>query len=254
MEDGMSKPKLAAIGDNNPPEPINEAYEAARVQIEDLYSEMLLWLDGEPITNQAQANDVAELIDRMLKATKAAETAKGVEKRPHLDANTAIEARYKPLVTKGEQAVKVAKAAQAKYLKMLQDEQRKVADEAAKRARDEADAAAKAAREAAQSGNLAQAEEAEALIEQAQASAAEAKMLDGLKAQAKGDGAARSIGLRTVWTVKEVTDPIALMRHYWPQPHRQAEIAAFMFDMARKDVRGGARAIPGVLIVEDQIV
>lgn len=234
------------IGDNQPPEPINQAYEDARVEVEELYDQMKDWLDGEPVTNQAQANDLSRLIDKMRKAKKRAEDAKGEEKRPHLDANIAIEARYKPLVSKAETAVKVALRVQGDYLNEQDRIQRELAQRVAAEARAAAEAAAAAAQAATVAGNLSAREDAEEQIDAAASLVAEAKMLSGLKANAKGEDMTRAVGLVEVWSATMV-DPSLALRTYWthPNPEYRRQIEALAQNFADKDVRGGARTIPG---------
>jgi hypothetical protein len=246
--------KVAQMGDNQPPEPINQAYEDARVEVEELYDQMKDWLDGEPVTNQAQANDLSRLIDKMRKAKKRAEDAKGEEKRPHLDANIAIEARYKPLVSKAETAVKVALRVQGDYLNEQDRIQRELAQRVAAEARAAAEAAAAAAQAATVAGNLSAREDAEEQIDAAASLVAEAKMLSGLKANAKGEDMTRAVGLVTTYTPIMIDGPAAL-RHYWthPNPNYRKQIEELAIKFAGADVRGGARAIPGFRIDEEKV-
>ena len=52
---------IATIGDNNPPEPINTAYEAIKRDIDDLFETAQGFLDGDPIENQETADLVNKL-------------------------------------------------------------------------------------------------------------------------------------------------------------------------------------------------
>lgn len=238
--------RAAAKTMSNAPDP----FEACKIEIDDLYDEARNWLDGTPIKSQAEANDVASLIDRFGQAWKAADHARDAEKRPHMEAANAVQAKYNPLLKRADDAKRTAKSAVTAY----QVELRKAQEEIARATRAEADrvaaeaiAAAKAANAAA---DLTAREDAEAKIEEAQRLAAIAKVAEQAKPQAKSAFGGRALGLKSVWT-PTLTDGVLLMRHYWVRPERRAEIEAFMLDMARKDVRAGARSIPGVEITED---
>ena len=239
----------AEANSNAPTDP----FDTHKADIEDLYDEAKNWLDGQAIENAGQADDVASLIDRLTKAWKAADDARDIEKRPHMEAANAVQAKYKPILAKATTAKDVAKKAQATWLKKLRDEQAAIARKAA----EEAEAAAKAAIDAVQAaneaGDLSAREEAEAMVEQAKDLIHDAKVAEKAKPQAKSQFGARAMGLRSIWT-PTLTDGVLAMRHYWLIPDRRAEIEALMLDMARKDVRAGSRAIPGFEINEDYVV
>jgi hypothetical protein len=226
---------------------------AAAGNVDDYYGEMSLWLDGTPIANQDQANKLAALIANMRKAKTEAEDAKGTEKRPHLDANIAIEARYKPLVTKAETAIKVALAAQTTW----QVAQQKVIDDLAKAAREKAAAEEKAAADAAaaatRAGNLEAREQAEELVTAAKETRAEAEMLDNTTTVAREQGMTRGISLTTVYDTV-ISDERAAFRHYWTHLDRRYhdEIMELVLDFAKKDVRAGARHLDGFTITSRQ--
>ena len=239
----------AKANSNAPADP----FEAHKADIDDLYDEAKNWLDGEPIKTQAQADDVASLVDRLSKAWKAADDARDTEKRPHLEAGNAVQAKYKPILTKAETAKAVAKKAQEVWLKKLRDEQTAIARKAAEEAEVAARTAVEAVQAANEAGDLSAREQAETLVDQAKDLLQEAKVAEKAKPQAKSQFGARAMGLRSVWT-PTLTDGVLAMRHYWLIPERRAEIEALMLDMARKDVRASVRVIPGFDIKEDHIV
>lgn len=83
------------MGDNNPP---TSAYEEIKQEIEDLYGEAKLFADGEAIDNQALADAVTELHDKLNDAGNRADTARKTEAKPHDDAKAEIQARYNKLI------------------------------------------------------------------------------------------------------------------------------------------------------------
>jgi len=240
------------IGDNNPPQEISSltAYEAIKIDIEDLHEEAKNWLDGAEIKTQAEAEGVATLIDRLRKAWKAADDQRDLEKRPHMDAANAVQALYNPLLSKAKTTREVAESAQAKYLKKLRDAQKEIADAAAATALKAAQDARDAIADANSRGDLVARESAEDLVAEAKTLLGEASSAAKAKPQVKGEGAARAIGLKSVW-IPTLDDGIQAMRHYWVIPERRAEIEALMLTMAKQDVRAGKRAIPGFNITED---
>jgi hypothetical protein len=58
---------------------------------------------------------------------------------------------------------------------------------------------------------------------------------------AKGIGATRAVGLRSVWRA-ELADVSAAVRHYWSQD--QDEFTALVQRLAERDLRSGKRQIP----------
>ncbi|WP_293854359.1 hypothetical protein [Sphingomonas sp. SCN 67-18] len=239
----------AKAGSNAPADP----FDAHKADIEDLYDEAKNWLDGAEIENQAQADTLATLIDRLHKAWKAADASRDAEKRPHMEASNAVQAKYKPILEKADTAKTVAKKAQETFLKKLRDEQAEIARKAATVAQAKADEALAAIKAANEAGDLGAREQAETLVEEAKVAVIEARVAEKAKPQAKSEFGARALGLRSVWA-PTLTDGILAMRHYWPLPERRAEMEALMLDMARKDVRAGARQIPGFDITEGFVV
>lgn len=226
---------------NNPP-----AYEAISLHIEDLIAEAQNYLDGQPIESQGQADDIGKLLDTIRQAKKAADDQRVIEKKPHDDAAKAVQAKFKPLIDKCDLAATVAKRALTPWLEHLEAEQRRIADEK----RIEAEKAAKAAREAeiAAQTDLAAAEKAEAARLVADDLAKAAGRAEKAKPQATGG--ARAIGLRTSYRA-EITDRRELLQHYMKT--RPADLEAWLYDQAQKDVRAGAKHIPGVNIIEERV-
>ncbi len=60
---------IAQIGHNKPPE--MTAFEALSANIDDLFDEAKLWMDGEPVTTQQQADALNTLETRIRDAATA---------------------------------------------------------------------------------------------------------------------------------------------------------------------------------------
>lgn len=221
-------------GGNAPP-----AFDAHKANIDDLRTEAGAWLDGKAVTSAEEAEGLNTLLDMARKATKAADDARADEKKPHLDASKAVDAKWKPIITAGELIVECCKKALTPW--NIAEANRKAAEAA--RARAEAEAEAEAMREAARaaSGSLSDAEQLAQAEDAAKAAERVAKKAE--KAASAG------LGLRTTYRA-ELTDPKAAVAHYWSV--RRDEFIALVEDLAAKDVRSGKREIPGFIIHEEK--
>lgn len=239
--------KVALIGHNGAP---LSPFEAHAANIEDLYAEAKNWCDGEPITTQAQADEVSRLLGMIREAENAAEETRKIEAKPFDDGKAEVQARYNPLIQKttGKTALAAlaCKAALAPWLQKLENE--KLASAAA--ARQAADEAAKLAAEAlaaAAPDNLGAREAAEGLAKAAKKAGQAANRAEGDKAAAAGLG--RAVTLRSYWA-PELTDGVLAARHYWAE--RRPECEAFFLTLAKTDVASGKRQIPGFVVTEDR--
>lgn len=242
--------RSVGIGHNMPPGPT--PYEAARDKINELYEESSLWLDGQPIASQEQADGLAALLRLMQDAAKRAEDARKAEVKPLDEAKAAIQARYAPLIGdtkagkgKAVRAIDSMKAAHTAWLVKLDQAKR----EAARKAREEADRQAREAQEAvraADRANIVEMEAAERRIAEAKAAEAAASKAERDKAGAKGF-AGRGVGLRTTYE-PEVADVREACRHYFAT--RPEAFAAVCLQLAREDFRRGLREVPGIRCVE----
>lgn len=235
MADGM-------MGHNNPP----DTFGAIKAHIEDLYAEARNFLDGEPITTQGQADAVADLLDQIRQAEKAADEARKEENRPFDEGKAAVQAKYAPLIsdTKAVRGMTVLAAEACKRaLEPWRQEQERIRREAAEKARREAEEAAAKAAEAmrAASADLAAREAAEAALRDADKAA---------KVASKADKAATTgTGLRSYWTPRLV-DGTAAARHYWQTDRAACE--EFFLSLANRDCRQGRRTIPGFEVIEER--
>lgn len=215
-------------------------------EVEDLLLEARNWLDGEPITNEQQAEAVSSLLNRLRRVSKDADDARKAEKKPHDDAAKAVQAKWVPIIDKATLAATTAKQALAPYLQAIEEQQRKEAEAA----RLEADRLAEIARTAHQqaSGNLEANEDAERLLKAA--AAAEKDAAKAAKQKANVKGGERATGLRSVWS-PTLTDPCAALRHY--RERQPDELKQWLQEQAERDVRAGARSIPGFEVTEARV-
>ena len=242
---------IASVGHNNPPSPFDEI----KTRIEDLYDEAKQWLDGEPVTTQDQANALNTLETRIREAAKEAEALRKSEVKPFDDAKAEIQERFNTLIGetktvtgKTVMAIAAIKGALRPYLLELDRIQR----EAAAKARAEAEKAEQAALVAMQTrsaDNLAEREDAERLLAEAKALDAAASKAESAKAHAKGEG--RATGLRSEWRAQMNNQRDAAA---WAWTAYRDELMVFVQSRADKEVRAGARAIPGFTIIEEKVL
>jgi len=242
----MADGNPAGLGHNQPPEPT--ALEAFQAHMEDLRTEAGNWLDGSPVENQAQADEVSRLMDAHRKATKDADAARAEEKKPHLEAGKAIDAKWKPLIDGANLTVDACKKTLAPWLMKLDAEKRATADAARAEAEAKAQAAAEAMRAAAPT-DLAAREEAEALVDAARAAERAASKAEGDRAQSHGGS--RATSLRSYYS-PVLMDGVIAARHYWDRNREACE--AFFLALAKTDVQNGARSIPGFDVIEEKRV
>lgn len=247
----------AVIGNNNPPAALTP-FEAVTIHLDDLYGEAMLWLDGEKVETQQQADALNTLMSRIREAADAVEEQRVKEKTSHDEAIKEIQDRYNPYLSnffsknkvsgKASRAVDAIKGALKPYLEELDRKKKEEAD----KAREEAARKQQQALEAMQArdpGNLAQREEAERLVDAAKEAETEARRAENSKARAKGEG--RAIGLRTVYQAV-MTNQSEASRWVWN--NRKDELIAFVQSLADQAVRAGARNIPGFNIVEEKVL
>jgi predicted phage tail protein len=233
---------MTALLLNTPPEPVVLFAE----EVEDLLLEARNWLDGAKIETEEQATAVSSLLSRLRRVKNDADEARKVEKKPHDDAAKAVQARWTPIIDKAELAAKTAKQALAPYLQAIEEANR--AKAAAEQA--EADRIATIARQkrAEADGNLEAIEDAERLTTLAMKVQADATRAGKQRANVKGGERANS--LRSVWT-PTLTDSCAALRYY--REHQPEALKQWLVEQAEKDVRAGARSIPGFEISEARV-
>lgn len=224
----------ANIGHNSDP------YTVARDGVNDALMEARAWLDGAAVTSQDQADGLANLLDMLRKAEKAADEARKLEAKPFDDGKAEVQARYKPLITDAQRAMDSVKAALATW----QAEQKRIADAAARAAREAADKAAREAaeaRRAADLANLAEREAADAAIAEAERLARVAKQAEAAPVGAKGAFAARRTSLIVTREPVALADGKAAVQ--WVMRNIPDDLTAWLLDQAKR-FKGGD--VPGV--------
>ena len=251
--DTSDNPRVV-LGGNNPPEELTP-YELHKKAIDDLYQQAKDFLDGEPIANEQQAQEVGLLRDEIRAAEKAAEESRKEEVKPFDAAKKAVQDRYNPLIKDGVGRTSLAKKAcndaLAPYLKKKDDEQRAAAALAREQAAKLAKEALDAAQAAAAAPDLQARETAEDMLDQAKRAMQNTRTLEKEKPQVMGGG--RNIGLKSVWTA-ELVDPAAALAHY--RVAQPAALKEWLKEQAAKDVRSGIHhedGIPGFKIKEDRV-
>ncbi|NQZ75824.1 MAG: hypothetical protein HRT61_06880 [Ekhidna sp.] len=240
--------QIASIGHNSPPTPFDEI----ETRINELYDEAKLWLDGEPVTKQEQADALNTLANHIRDAAKQADQMRKEEAKPFDDGKKEVQDRYNPLIQKGKGKTELALNAVKSALKPYLLELDRIQQEAAQKAREEAERAERDAQAAMQHrdpSNIEQNEEAHRLAEQAKAAQQAANKASNAKAHAKGAG--RATGLRTRTKVSIVNERDAAA---WAWKHDREALMIFVLTQAEKAVRAGATKLEGFNITEEKVI
>jgi hypothetical protein len=250
MLDTLENPR-ATIGDNGPPDPFG----AIKADIDDLFMEAKNWFDGEEITSPEQAEAVQSLKRMTEMAHKAADSQRVLENKPFDDGKAAVQAKYAELIadtksvkgktTKIIEACNKALTGWLRKERARQEEDARVAREAAIKAAAEAQAALDAARA---DNDLGSQEVAEDAIVQARHASIAATRAEAAKPLAAGIG--RAVGLRDNWEV-ELTDAKAALVHYMTADPDW--LRGVLLDRGKLDVRNGRRTIPGFSITNNPV-
>lgn len=204
---------MSEIGHNNPP-----AVEAMALHVEDLFKLVSDTTDGAEVKTDEQEAALDGLLDDVRQAKKDSEANRKSEKQPHLDAGAAVDAAWKPILSRLDAAANEIKAKLTPY--RIAKEAAKA--EAARKAREEAEAREAKAREALSSdGPLEQRYDAEQSLTTAQKLKVAANKID------------RSpTGLRP-HNVVTVTDRRAALN--WIAKNDPDALSAFVDDYARRN-------------------
>ncbi len=234
----------AIIGDNEPPEAT--PFDLSVDEIDTLWIEAENFLDGEPLSDQGQADAVAKLLDLARQAIKTAEDRRKAEAKPLDDAKAEIQARYHGLIGdtkdgKGKAVliVEACKRVTTVWLVKRDNEKRK-AERVAREVAEAARQAAAAAFETSHSDDVGARMRAEALDVEAKAAERAAGRAEKDKAQAKGG--ARAVTLQTSYE-PVLVDAKSAARHAWT--NWKPELDAFLVEMAKRDFRRSVYTIPG---------
>jgi hypothetical protein len=227
------------IGANNPP-----AFDAFSMALEDVRLEAGNFLDGSPLETQEQANALGVIVSTAKKIRKDADAARAEEKRPHDEAASAVQSKWKPLLAQADAIASASQAPLTAWLHKQEAEQR----EAARLARVEAERvqAEALAAERAAAGNIEATERARELAKDADKAVRLANRAD--KAKAHVAGADRAIGLRAR-QVATVTDYRALLD--WIVENDRPALEQFMDHYADKSLPA---RLPGVEVSTERKV
>ena len=251
----------AQVGGNAPPPEaeIKPEWEAVKIHMDDLLTEAANWAGGTRIETQEQADKVGQLRQLLQDSAKLADKARVEEKKPLDDKIAEIQGRYNAYTAplKNKKPGSVSKAVQAlgnlltPWLNRLEAEKRAREDAARKEAEEKQAAALAARQEAKKADDLADMDQADDLLSEAEEAAAALKSVEREKVQAKGEF--RAIGIRSYWTatLNQGEGGKALVHYAKAQPDR---VKTFLQQLADEDVRKGAREIPGFTITEERKV
>ena len=207
----------ATIGDNHPPDPIDDAL----APFGDALLESENWLDGSPVENEGQMKAVDALIKAMKAARKAVSEAEESETKPLYDVWKQAKARYAPTLTDLDRIVKG-------LVSIVDGFKRKLAAEKAEAARKAQEEMWRKAREAEEASRKANAGDLEA-----QRNAAALQEAFDAAEEAAREAANDTVkGMRKA-TRYEVTDHRALL--HWIAKNARDDVTAFVDEWARKN-------------------
>ena len=220
--------KVAEIGHNNPPDPIDLALEP----FADILMEAENWLDGAEVENEDQLKATDHLLKELKAARKAVDSARDESTKPLHEVWKAEVARWKPTQDDLDRQVKCLVSAQAPFKAKL------LAEKEAARIKAEEEAAEKArlAREAHQGANASSIEAQRA---------ADAMMAEAEEAAKAASRAAKDTvkGMRTV-QVYAIEDHRAAL--HWIAKNDREAVTAFIDEYVRRNFK--LRVIDGVQV------
>lgn len=198
---------------------------------------------------QEDADRASDIADRLGKLWTQSDNLRKVEKQPHLDAERAVDDKWRPVLTnatiyKRLKEVVVEPLLKAKKREKEQAEQ--AARDAAERARLEAEEAVRKAAEAAKQANAPnELIEQQAAQAQAAAAAAAARVEQVSSQRVTAGTRGRSVHLRSAQVVT-IEDRAAVLAHFADRE----EITAVLQTLAERSVKAGI-AVPGVKVSDD---
>ena len=220
------------IGHNGAPaEPT--PFELTSKAIEDVRLEAGNWLTGEAIATQDEADWIDSLLVMVKAAEKLTDANRKTENEPFDTGKAAVQAAYNPLLKQADTIKTTLLAALTPWKNKLAAD-KAIAAKIAQDAADRAAMIAHKARQAMDAGNLAQREQAEALVASAEA------------AQRAAAKAAKptATGLRTTH-VAELTDPLEFWK--WMRTHRRPDVIEWLEGWADREVKAQKCNLPGVI-------
>lgn len=109
FETGRFPGEVAVIGDNSGDLSLAD-------QIREYTQQALDWLRGSGITDTKSKDKAANYRAELLRLKKEADTQRESEKRPHLDASRAVDAKFKPMIETAEAAADTLRHALTVYM------------------------------------------------------------------------------------------------------------------------------------------
>lgn len=236
--------------------PDDNSLEGIRDAIDDLAREAKALIDKGAAQTQADADQAADLANRLGQLHTKADKAREGEKAPHLKACRDVDDKWRPLTSAAEVYKKIKAAVITPFLLAQQAAKEKAereAREAAEKARREAEAkeveARRIADEAASKGDAGAAAAAQAQADQAKAVADQAELNANEVAAApvKVGTRGRSIGLRNATKVV-ITNRAEAYGYFKDRPEFIAAINEVIQKFAEADVKAGT--VPAGVSVE----
>lgn len=127
--EGLTPKEPAPVGHNNPPEDPFESFKEQIANAATIADKVM----AEDIKTKEQADRLANSRERLLQLFKESEEARKAEKKPHDDAATAVQIKWKPIV---DQAKSTADKARARIDTYIKAEEQRLAKEALERAKE----------------------------------------------------------------------------------------------------------------------
>ena len=240
----MTDTAIAEIGDNRPP-PQDTASEL-KARTARLIDKAKTWL-----TTDIEGDDTAGLVDDDINELKAhikeVDAERAAQKRPHLDANKAIDAAFVPLADAARALRDALLKKLAVYMGAKRERERKEAEEAAAEARRLEKAAQTAEVEADTSMDLDKMLTAGGASKRAEEARDRADYLAKAPTRVRGQHSSRSRGFRKMWHA-EITDLDKCFARYREHP----KVLDLLTSLASADARGGRRRIPGCRVYEKE--
>jgi len=219
----------AVLGGNNPPEPIDPAKPVLDLQprVDKLKETADIWIKAVPkLTTEDQAKKCADFREQVKAEIDALDDAHKIAKAPFLDACQKLDKAKRDLkatLLVIDQAMRDLEKPWLQELKAkLEAEAKRLADEAAAKAKLAEEAARKAQAPTADIGTRVAAQQA---IEGAADAQAAATTAAGAKAHIRGDLSSRATGLREFWYA-EIIDFNAVFEHFKNDPQMREVVQA----------------------------
>lgn len=237
FETGSFPGEVAAIGDNSGDLSLAE-------QIKEFASQALGWFRKHGVTDKKSSDMAANYRAELLRLAKSADGEREAEKRPHLEASRAVDAKFKPLI---EEANSAANELRDGLTKWMRAEEARL--EAERQAKYEAERkAAEIARKAAEEQRAKQMAEdpIAALTSDPEPLPELPPVPEPVKIQAGGQRG-RKTGFREV-TKYVVTDYAAALAHVKDHP----DVRAAVEKVCAAQAKAGA-AVPGVTAQTEKV-